>query len=170
MTTPFVRLATSQDLSSLQQVAVAMPATHESNYFQRCLSEQADNQRQIFLAVMPDQKVLGYVQLNYLPIYSAFRRFNIPEIQDLNVIPSARRQGIGGLLVDHCIQAARTAGYTELGIGVGLHARFGAAQRLYVAKGFIPDGQGIAYDDQTIPAGDLRPVDDLLTLKMTKKL
>lgn len=165
-----IRLAEPYDLSALKDVAVMMFVQHEARYFERCLAEQADNQRQIFVAEMPDKKIVGYVFLNYLPIYSAFRRFNIPEIQDLNVVPTARGQGIGGQLVDHCIQAARMAGYTELGIGVGLHARFGAAQRLYVRKGFIPDGQGIAYDDQTISAGELRPVDDLLSLKMTKKL
>ncbi len=104
------------------------------------------------------------------PVYPLFRRLDMPEIQDICVVPDARRQGIGTGLVHHCENIARSAGKTDIGISVGLHARFGAAQRLYVGLGYIPDGSGIAYDDVSVKAGEINPVDSFLTLKLTKNL
>ncbi len=172
-----IRQASAEDIGALYAVSSAMGAAVEKGYFERCLSEQEAGTRRVFVAEVsghtsagPGHTVAGYVFLNFMPGYSPFRRFGIPEIQDLSVIPTLRQQGIGGRLIDHCVEAARMAGHAELGIGVGLHARFGAAQRLYVGRGFVPDGQGIVYDDEAVSAGELRPVDDLLALKMTKKL
>jgi hypothetical protein len=57
-----------------------------------------------------------------------------------------------------------------MGIGVGLHRAFGAAQRLYIRLGYIPDGNGITYDRLQIAPGEFRPVDDDLCLIMVKEL
>lgn len=35
-------------------------------------------------------------------------------------------------------------------IGVGLHAGYGSAQRMYVKRGYIPDGSGVWYRDQIV--------------------
>ncbi len=146
-----------------------MGASHEQGYFQRCLSEQAAGKRTVFL-ILDEGTVAGYAQLIWSPNYPLFRRLDIPEIQDLNVVPDHRCKGLGGLLVDHCEQAAKTAGKTDIGISVGLYPRYGAAQRLYVKKGYIPDGAGIAYDETSVKAGEMRAIDDLLTLKLVKSL
>jgi GNAT superfamily N-acetyltransferase len=169
MTAVNIRPATGKDVDSLYWVAAEMRATHESNYFERSLAEQDAGNRVLLLAEY-DGAIVGYVQLNLQPIYQPFRRLNIPEIQDLNVIPSMRRSGIGGQLVDFCEALALQMGRTDIGIGVGLYGRYGAAQRLYVRKGYVPDGLGVAYDDEAVQAGDMRPIDDLLTLKLTKAL
>lgn len=158
------------DLAFLQSVAAGMGHSHAVDYFPRCLAEQVAATRHVYLAAFPDGRAAGYVQLNLKPVYVPFRRLNIPEIQDLCVLPSARRQGLGEKLVRHCENIARHAGYTDMGISVGLHAGFGQAQRLYVRLGYVPDGCGVAYDDDTINTGDLKPVDDLLTLKLIKTL
>jgi hypothetical protein len=72
--------------------------------------------------------------------------------------------------VEFCEDMARKEGFTDMGISVGLYARFGAAQRLYVRKGYVPDGAGVSHDDIPVAAGDVRPIDDLLTLKLVKTL
>lgn len=164
-----IRKAGEQDLQALYRIAADMKAMHEERYFERCLAEQQEGRRVIFIALDQDQP-LGYVQLVWSPLYPPFRRLNIPEIQDLNVIPAARRQGLGEQLVETCEAQARSAGRTEMGISVGLHARFGAAQRLYVRKGYVPDGAGVLYDEAPVAVGEMRAVDDLLTLKLVKPL
>ena len=79
-----------------------------------------------------------------------------------------RRQGIGALLVERCEMVARQSGKTDIGISVGLYASYGPAQRLYVQRGYVPDGAGITADDVPVRGGEMRPVDDNLTLKLVK--
>lgn len=166
-----IRAAETADIAALDLFAQGMGQRHEAGYFARCLQEQAEGLRQVFLAIDgATGGIAGYVQLNSRPLYVSFRRFGLQEIQDLNVLPDYRQRGIGAQLVAHCEALARAAGQAEIGISVGLHAGFGAAQRLYVRLGYVPDGAGVTYDDETIRAGDLRPVDDNLTLKLVKNL
>ena len=167
MTTVHIRIATPEDMPALESIAAEMKAQHEPRYFARCLEEQAAQRRTVLIAFQGDT-ALGYVQLNDTPTYTPFRRLSIPEVQDLNVVPNARRQGIGAALVEHCENMVRDRGGQDIAISVGLYARYGAAQRLYARRGYLPDGAGIAYDDVPVAAGEMRAVDDLLTLKMIK--
>ena len=164
-----IRHASDSDLGILQEIAQAMKAHHEPGYFERCLAEQKDGRRTLFLAD-DGARGLGYAQVNWQPNYLPFRRLQIPELVDLNVIPDARRQGLGEKLVESCEEAARGRGCAEMGISVGVHAGFGAAQRLYARLGYVPDGAGVTYDDAPVTPGDMRAVDDLLTLKLVRKL
>lgn len=169
MTAGHIRLAATTDLECLRRIALEMKAQHELEYFERCLEEQRAGNRVIFIAENSGRPI-GYVQMVWQPLYQPFRKLGIPEIQDLNVIPDMRRQGTGAQLVDFCEDMARVNKKTAVGIGVGLHARYGAAQRLYVRKGYLPDGAGICYDDIPVTANEMRAVDDLLTLKLVKEL
>lgn len=166
-----IRLATENDIPALDDFARRMGQTHEAGYFARCLREQEEGRRDFYLAHDAAGGALaGYVQLNHAPLYAPFRRMGLPEVQDLNVLPDFRRRGIGAALVLHCEARAREAGKTAVAISVGLDASYGAAQRLYVRMGYVPDGAGIAYDDAPVRAGEMRAVDGNLTLKMTKDL
>ncbi len=168
MTNINIRTATAADIGALDKIAVAMKQTHEENYFERCLAEQDAGNRLVLLAIA--DAPVGYVQLNFKPLYPPFRRFNMPEVQDLNVVPDARQQGIGAALVEYCEQEVKRRGGTDIAISVGLYPRYGAAQRLYVQRGYVPDGAGACYDDVPVKNGELRPIDDLLTLKLVKSL
>ncbi|MDG3108353.1 hypothetical protein [Streptococcus suis] len=55
-----------------------------------------------------------------------------------------------------------------VGIGVGLNANYGKAQRLYVKHGFIPDGSGVWYRGCSLPVGAKAYNDDELALYFTK--
>jgi GNAT superfamily N-acetyltransferase len=172
-----IHTATDDDIADLYRIAEDMEHRHEKNYFERCLAEQKDNKRIIYIATQVGRAV-AYVQLVWTPSYATFKRLGIPEIQDLNVIPEARSNGIGSLLVDKCEAMAREANRTEMGISVGLNQSYGPAQRLYVKKGYVPDGAGICCDDVPVRPGELRMTiwnhplsfDSLLTLKMVKLL
>ena len=56
------------------------------------------------------------------------------------------------------------------GIGVGLHPGYGAAHRLYVGRGYTPDGKGVTYDNRYVDEGEVVPFDDSLVLYLTRNL
>jgi hypothetical protein len=61
-----------------------------------------------------------------------------------------------------------------LGIGVGLYGGpdggYGQAQRLYVKRGYLPNGLGVTYGYQPAEPAQSYPLDDDLILWFTKKL
>lgn len=55
-------------------------------------------------------------------------------------------------------------------LGVGLHSGYGSAQRMYIKRGYIPDGSGVWYGDHICePYTDCCNDDDLI-LYLSKKL
>lgn len=136
--------------------------------FERYLEEQNHNQRQCWVAYK-DQEFAGYANLVWETDYLPFVQAHIPEIGDLNVLPTFRKQGIGTALMEKCEQQAATK-TKVVGIGVGLYSDYGSAQRLYVKRGYIPNGHGIAYHCKTVVRGKACPIDDSLVLYFTKSL
>ncbi|WP_349264173.1 GNAT family N-acetyltransferase [Longimicrobium sp.] len=110
----------------------------------------------------------GYVTLVWQPDYAPFRAERIPEIQDFNVLPAFRRRGIGSALLDVAESAAAERGRV-VGIGVGLDPDYGPAQRLYVRRGYVPDGRGITWQNGTVAYRDQVLVDDELVLWFTRE-
>lgn len=143
----------------------------DRGYYERCLERQEKGEMDVLLGVLPEHaEAVGFCLLNWQPKYAFFRKAGLPEIQDLNVLRDYRRQGIGRSMIEYCEKLAREKGFREMGIGVGLDSRFGAAQRLYVRMGYIPDGSGVSYDRKQVACGDFRPIDENLCLMMTKAL
>lgn len=130
------------------------------------------SERVIWLAYFQDQ-IVGYVTLKWKSQYEPFAHQKIPEIMDLNVLPSFRKQGIGGILLKVAEEKAAIH-HDVVGLGVGLYAGFdggyGQAQRLYVKRGYYPDGLGVTYGYKPTVPGDVYPLDDDLILWFTKKL
>lgn len=141
----------------------------DRDYYERCIERHENNELVMIMALI-DGVDVGYCLLNWHPKYSYFKKCSLPEIQDLNVISQHRRRGIGKALVDYCEEIARNKGHKEMGIGVGLNSSYGAAQRLYIRQGYVPDGCGVSYDRVQVAAGEFRPIDDNLSLMMTKIL
>lgn len=136
--------------------------------YEKYLAEQTSGRRTVFVALL-DQTFAGYLTINWHSEYPPFAEQNIPEIQDFNVLPQFRRQGIGTRLMD---EAEQTIGQRSAiaGIGVGLYADYGAAQRLYVKRGYVPDGRGLVYGHQVVKPGAQVVADDDLVLYLTKTL
>ncbi len=132
------------------------------------LKEQAAGRR-VCLVALADERFAGYVTLNWFPKYPPFADSGIPEIQDLNVLPEFRRQGIATRLLDE-VEAHASERSSVVGIGVGLHPGYNAAQRLYGKRGYIPDGCGITYRDCFLEEGAKIVLDDELVLHLTKNL
>jgi len=58
----------------------------------------------------------------------------------------------------------------HVAIGGGLHPGYNAPQRLYVLRGYVPDGLGVTYDDRYVEEGEAVRFDDLLVLHLIKRL
>ncbi|MEO7046661.1 MAG: GNAT family N-acetyltransferase, partial [Ferruginibacter sp.] len=82
--------------------------------------------------------------------YKPFFLKNIPEIADLNVLPDFRKKGIVTMLISRCEQMVKEHWHAEIGLGVGMTADYGNAQRLYVRLGYLPGGHGLHHKCQQI--------------------
>ena len=149
---------------AFSRIGWAKPAT----LFERYLVEQATGSRSCWVAHL-GAVFAGYVTVNWKPTYPFFAEKHIPEIQDLNVLPPFRRKGLGTALLDQA--EAEIATRSEIaGLGVGLHPGYNNAQRLYVKRGYIPDGQGVTYKDRYVPEGELVSLDDDLLLHLLRRI
>lgn len=114
-------------------------------------------------------RVAGYLKIVWRPHYPPLRDEGIPEIQDLNVLDEFRRRGVATRLLDVAEdEVAKRA--SRVGIGVGLHPGYNAAQRLYVLRGYVPDGLGVTYKDEFVREGQQVTFDDALVLHFIKDL
>jgi len=163
-----IRLLENSDPPSIadafQNIGWNKPVSQYRSY----LEEQVAGTRMCFVAVV-DGQFAGYVTVNWRPAYVGFADLNIPEIQDLNVLTKFRRKGVATRLLDRAeAEVARRSGF--VGIGVGLHPGYNAAQRLYLKRGYIPDGRGITFQNRFVEEGTSVVVDDDLVLHFTKQL
>ncbi len=132
------------------------------------LDEQAKKKRLVLVAHM-DGVFSGYITLLFESHHGEFEAIGAPEIADFNVLPCYRNRGIGSALMDAIEEEARSVS-SIVGIAVGLTADYGAAQRMYVKRGYIPTGTGLFADGRAPRYGEQVTVDDGLLLTFTKKL
>lgn len=137
-------------------------------YFDLCLQQNLEGQR-VTLIAFENDTIVGVAHLIYKSEYSYFNEHSIPEINDLNVFPAFRSRGIATLMLNELEQIAAEK-HNYIGIGVGLYPSYGAAQRLYCKCGYIPDGNGICYENIVVQPGSNVVVDDDLVLYFTKAL
>ena len=112
----------------------------------------------------------GYVNVYLTGLGGAFSGKGLPEIVDFGVLEKFRRKGIGSKLMD---VAEKIAGrYADtVWLGVGLHSGYGSAQRMYVKRGYIPDGSGVWYGNKPCAQYETGLVnDDNLALFLSKKI
>ena len=116
-----------------------------------------------------DGQPAGYVNVYFQPDAGSFAGQDIPVIVDFAVLQKFRRLGIGTALMDTAEEIAKER-CDKICIAVGLHSGYGAAQALYIKRGFVPDGTGVWYKNKVCePYSECRNDDDLL-LHMWKEL
>jgi len=140
-----------------------------TSLFQHYLDEQQNGARTVLIA-RDNNRFCGYVTLKWTSDYSSFANQHVPEIVDLNVLPDFRKRGIGTMLIKACEKMAKGRGAIEIGLGVGLLADYGSAQRLYVSLGFMPDGQGLHYKNIAVKYNENVKADDDLVIYLTRRL
>ena len=139
----------------------------ESQY-QRYYEEQIANKRIVFLACIKEE-FAGYGNILWMSNYPPFRQKQIPEISDLNILPSFRRKGIASAIMDQAEEMISKRSDTA-GIGVGLYTDYGPAQLMYVLRGYMPDSLGITYKYRPVYGGQKICADDDLVMWFTKDL
>jgi len=112
----------------------------------------------------------GYASLVWRSQHQPFAASGVPEIQDMVVAEADRGRGVASALIVACEDRARAAGCSAIGIGFGLYADYGAAQRLYVKHGFVPDGGGLTWNNKPVVPGSMVRIDDELVLWLSKAL
>ncbi len=60
--------------------------------------------------------------------------------------------------------------FDTVGIGVGLYTDYGPAQRMYVVRSYVPDGQGCTYKNEPVSGGQRICADDNLVVWFSKRL
>lgn len=137
--------------------------TYENYY-----NEQGENKRKVFIAEY-EGKVSGLCTLLWNPTEGLLGGKGYPEIADLAVFFHVHNKGIGNKLLDVAEQEAAKKSDTVY-LAVGLHSGYGAAQRIYVKRGYIPDGSGVWYQGKQLEQYAPCCNDDDLLLFMAKKL
>jgi GNAT superfamily N-acetyltransferase len=167
-TSPQIRLLEAGDTQPIANAFQALGWNKPAAQYARYLLEQQAGVRTVFVALI-NNAFCGYLTIAWQSDYPPFREGNIPEIQDFNVLPQFRRQGIGTQLMETAERAV-AAHSAIVGIGVGMYPDYGAAQRLYVLRGYIPDGRGLFSNGEWVKPGMQVVVNDDLVLYFTKRL
>jgi GNAT superfamily N-acetyltransferase len=115
-------------------------------------------------------EIAGYTNVIFKSKYQPFFEQKIPGINDLVVLSSKKRNGIGNALLQFCEQYTKENGFSKIGLGVGLYMDYGAAQRIYTKRGYYLDGRGLMYNNKPVSPGNNVFVDDELLLYLTKDL
>ena len=165
---PVIQRLERKDIPEISRAFQELGWNKPSSQYERYLVQQKMNLRDVYIAFVEGQ-FAGYLTISWKSNYSPFRQKNIPEIVDFNVLPKFRRMGIGTQLMDKAEREIAKVSPVA-GIGVGMSADYGAAQRLYVLRGYVPDGLGLHWRNRHVQFGDEVKVDDDLGLYFTKEL
>jgi len=163
-----IRLLEASDIPQIAKAFEELGWNKPQSQYERYLTEQKLDMRNVHVAFV-DEHFAGYLTICWVSSYEPFQNEGIPEIVDFNVLPRFRRQGIGTQLMDKA-ESVIVKISPLAGIGVGMDADYGAAQRLYVLRGYVPDGRGLHHRDHFVKYGEQFTVDDDLALYLTKEL
>lgn len=135
-----------------------------NNYY----NQQENNEKSVIIAEI-NGDVAGYLTLLSYTKSGPFAYKNIPEIVDFNVLIKYQKRGIGNKLMD-VVEGLAKEKSDYVSLSVGLHYGYGSAQRMYVKRGYIPDGSGVWYDGRQLEQYASCVNDDSLTLYFLKRL
>ncbi len=128
---------------------------------EKYLASQTEKQLYVFIAEV-DKDVAGYTVLYLDTAVGPFANMSIPLIGDFIVFIKYQRLGIGNRILDAVEEKAFELN-DKVQLSVGLHSGYGAAQRIYIKRGYIPDGSGCWYNNQQLEQyADCNNNDDLV--------
>jgi len=131
-------------------------------------NKQENDDAYVFVAKYGDS-LAGYTVLYRDTDAGPYAHKKIPLLSDLVVFEKYQRKGVGSKILDAAEQKASELS-DSIQLAVGLHSGYGAAQRLYVTRGYVPDGSGVWYKDSPLEPYDDCQNDDDLVLYLLKSL
>ena len=139
------------------------------NYYLMRIREAAEGKCIALTAVYQGCPV-GSLYLYFDAKEGPFKGKGWPLIVDFGVLQKYQRKGVGARLMDAAERLASQHA-DAVCLGVGLCREYGAAQRIYAKRGYIPDGSGVWYRDQPcVQYETVCTVDDDLVLYLSKGL
>ncbi len=162
-----IRNLKQSDAQIITDGEIAQGWDAEIGKYERRLRDQADG-KSVALVAEYRGNVAGYINVYFDSKWGAFANMGYPEIMDFGVLAKYRNRGIGSKLMDIAEQIAFACSDVVY-LGVGLHSGYGSAQRMYIKRGYVPDGSGVWYRDEICKQYADCCNDDDLVLYLSKK-
>lgn len=164
---------TTRDLTHLDcmviPIAFAIQGWNKpSSQYHHYLELQKKGIRDVIVAEW-NGEFAGYLTILWEPRYPPFQKKRIPEVVDFNVLKKFQRKGIGTALMDEAEKRIRKVS-SFAGIGFGITEDYGAAQILYIKRGYIPLGKGLVKNGQSLSHGENIEINDDVVFYLIKDL
>ena len=143
-TTCSIRKMQESDIKDLFRGFISQGWPGREEILARYFLEQECGEREVLVAEV-EGAVAGYITILPDAKQGPFAGM-APELSDFNVFEPFQNQGIGNLLLEEAEKRVRLIS-DKVTLGVGLHSGYGPAQRLYIKRGYIPDGTGVWYQN-----------------------
>lgn len=161
-----------REMNELDIVPVCRAEQNETqeaiNYMRHQMRNQQDGKSNALLAIFQGN-IAGYVFVYRQCPWGGLGGKGIPGIVDLQVFQSYRRRGIASKLLDVAEEIA--AQYDSMVyLDVCLSHKYGVAQRMYMKRGYLPDGNGVYYAEKICPEDAPCINNHDLTLCLVKQL
>lgn len=143
-TTCSIRKMQESDIKDLSRGFISQGWPSREEILTRYFKEQESGEREVLVAEV-EGALAGYITILPCAKQGPFAGM-APELSDFNVFEPFQNQGIGNLLLEEAEKRVRLIS-DKVTLGVGLHSGYGPAQRLYIKRGYIPDGTGVWYQN-----------------------
>ena len=165
-TTSSIRKMQESDIKNLSRGFISQGWPSREEILTRYFKEQESGEREVLVAEV-EGAVAGYITILPSAKHGPFAEV-YPELSDFNVFEPFRNQGIGNQLLEEAEKRVKFVS-SKVTIGVGLHSGYGPAQRLYIRRGYIPDGTGVWYRNQPLEMNATSQNNDDLVLYLVKE-
>lgn len=162
-----VRAMGQGDVDTIVHTFLSQGWNPNEEVYKRYWKEQEEGKREVLVAEV-DGEMAGYLTLIARAKYGPFAG-KYPEIKDFNVFEAYQKRGIGWLLMEEAEKQAKKYG-DVVTLAVGLHAGYGSAQRMYIKRGYLPDGSGVWYRNRNLEPYASCSNDDDLILYLSKEV
>ena len=139
-----IRKMQESDIKELSRGFISQGWPSREEILTRYFKEQESGEREVLVAEV-EGALAGYITILSCAKQGPFAEI-YPELSDFNVFEPFQNQGIGNLLLEEAEKRVRLIS-DKVTLGVGLHSGYGPAQRLYIKRGYIPDGTGVWYQN-----------------------
>lgn len=161
-----IREMQESDIKDLSQGFINQGWPGREEILARYFLEQECGEREVLVAEV-EGALAGYITILPCAKQGPFAEI-YPELSDFNVFEPFQNQGIGNLLLEEAEKRVKLIS-NKVTLGVGLHSGYGAAQRLYIKRGYIPDGSGVWYRNQPLEMNVTIQNNDDLVLYLSKE-
>ena len=165
-TTCSIRKMQESDIQELSRGFISQGWPSREEILTRYFKEQESGEREVLVAEVGGA-LAGYITILPCAKQGPFAEI-YPELSDFNVFKPFQNQGIGNLLLEEAEKQVRLIS-DKVTLGVGLHSGYGPAQRLYIKRGYIPDGTGVWYRNQPLEMNATIQNNDDLVLYLSKE-